>query len=117
MENFFDQIGLILACSSNQFLPLRLDERKDCEFALPFHYQGEASSRSLMRKKFSAHRRRLLLLSLDYGDDDDDDESLMRQVLAMSQIEYVETLKKQQEHAPNSSDPDQPSSSSNTDFL
>lgn len=54
---------------------------------------------------------------LDYGDDDDDDESLMRQVLAMSQIEYVETLRKQQEQAPNSSDPDQPSSSSNTDFL
>jgi hypothetical protein len=37
----------------------------------------------------------------------DDDESLMRQVLAMSQIEYVETLKKQS----TSDDPNQPSSS------
>jgi hypothetical protein len=35
----------------------------------------------------------------------------MRQVLAMSQIEYVETLKKQQESS-KSDDSDQPSSSS-----
>jgi hypothetical protein len=33
----------------------------------------------------------------NYNPDLDDDDSLMRQVLAMSQIEYVETLKKQQE--------------------
>ena len=58
----------------------------------------------------------LVRCCLDYGDDDDDD-SLMRQVLAMSQIEYVETLKKQQEQSSKSSDPNQPSSSSNNDFL
>jgi len=34
----------------------------------------------------------------------------MRQVLAMSQIEYVETLKKQQQPS-KSDDPDEPSSS------
>ena len=69
---------------------------------------GEEKKRKVSTRRF---------LSLDYDDDDDDDESLMRQVLAMSQIEYVETLKKQQEQASKSSDPDQPSSSSNTDFL
>lgn len=28
--------------SPKNLLPLRLDERKDCEFALPFHYEGDA---------------------------------------------------------------------------
>jgi hypothetical protein len=45
---------------------------------------------------------------------DDDEDSLMRQVLAMSQIEYVETLRKQQEQSSNSSDPNQPSSSTDS---
>jgi hypothetical protein len=40
----------------------------------------------------------------------------MRQVLAMSQIEYMETLKKQQESS-KSDDPNQPSSSSDTHLL
>jgi len=85
------------ACSSKTLLPLRLDERKDCEFALPFHYEGEAAANPGL---------------------DDDDDSLMRQVLAMSQIEYVETLKKQQEHTSKSADPNQPSSSTpNTNLL
>jgi hypothetical protein len=82
--------------SSKNLLPLRLDERKDCEFALPFHYEGEASSNP---------------------DLDDDDDSLMRQVLAMSQIEYVETLKKQQEQSSKFIDPNQPSSSTDTPLL
>jgi hypothetical protein len=41
----------------------------------------------------------------------------MRQVLAMSQIEYVETLKKQQEQSSKSVDPNQPSSSTDTPLL
>jgi beta-lactamase class D len=49
--------------------------------------------------------------------DDDDDDSLMRQVLAMSQIEYVETLKKQQEQSSKFVDPNQPSSSTDTPLL
>jgi len=49
--------------------------------------------------------------------EDDDDDSLMRQVLAMSQIEYVETLKKQQQQSSKSDDPNQPSSSSDTHLL
>ncbi|CAF1160883.1 unnamed protein product [Rotaria sordida] len=53
--------------SSKDLLPLRLDERKDCEFALPFHYEDNTSSNL-----------------------NDDDDSLIRQVLAMSQIEYIE---------------------------
>jgi hypothetical protein len=40
----------------------------------------------------------------------------MRQVLAISQIEYVETLRKQQQ-PPKSNDPDGPSSSSDTHLL
>ncbi len=48
---------------------------------------------------------------------DDDDDSLMRQVLAMSQIEYVETLKKQQEQSSKFVDPNQPSSSTDTPLL
>jgi len=58
------------ASSPKNLLPLRLDERKDCEFSLPFNYEGDTSSNP------------------------DFDDSLMRQVLAMSQIEYVETLRK-----------------------
>ncbi|CAF1182485.1 unnamed protein product [Rotaria sordida] len=61
--------------SPKDLLPLRLDERKDCEFALPFHYEDNTSSNL---------------------NDDDDDDSLMRQVLAMSQIEYIEKLKQQE---------------------
>ncbi|CAF0760183.1 unnamed protein product, partial [Didymodactylos carnosus] len=53
-------------------LPLRLDERKDCEFALPFHYDNGASTSANI----------------------DDDESLLKQVLAISQFEYIEELKK-----------------------
>jgi hypothetical protein len=34
----------ILASSPKNLLPLRLDERKDCEFALPFHYEGDSST-------------------------------------------------------------------------
>jgi hypothetical protein len=49
-------------------------------------------------------------------DDDDDDDSLMRQVLAISQIEYVEAFKKQQQ-SPKSDDPNGPSSSSDTHLL
>jgi hypothetical protein len=30
--------------SPRNLLPLRLDERKDCEFALPFNYECDASS-------------------------------------------------------------------------
>lgn len=48
--------------------------------------------------------------------DDDDDDSLMRQVLAISQIEYVESLRKQQQ-PPKSDDPNGPSSSSDTHLL
>ncbi|CAF3982505.1 unnamed protein product [Rotaria sordida] len=81
--------------SPRNLLPLRLDERKDCEFALPFNYECDPSSNP---------------------DLDDDDDSLMRQVLAISQIEYVETLKKQQK-PPKSDDPDEPSSSSDTHLL
>ncbi|CAF0794995.1 unnamed protein product [Rotaria sp. Silwood1] len=81
--------------SPRNLLPLRLDERKDCEFALPFNYECDPSSNP---------------------DLDDDDDSLMRQVLAISQIEYVETLKKQQK-PPKSDDPDEPSSSSDTRLL
>ncbi|CAF1608224.1 unnamed protein product, partial [Didymodactylos carnosus] len=55
-------------------LPLRLDERKDCEFALPFHYDNGASASTNI--------------------DLDDDESLLKQVLAISQFEYIEELKK-----------------------
>jgi hypothetical protein len=33
-----------LATSPKNLLPLRLDERKDCEFALPFHYEGDSST-------------------------------------------------------------------------
>ncbi|UJR30874.1 hypothetical protein I4U23_018387 [Adineta vaga] len=77
--------------STTNFLPLKLEERKDCEFALPFHYEGDSSTNS---------------------DPIDDDESLMQQVLAMSQIEYVENLTKQQ-----SSTSDQPSSSSDANPL
>ncbi|CAF4379484.1 unnamed protein product, partial [Rotaria magnacalcarata] len=65
----------------------RLEERKDCEFALPFQYEGNASS------------------NIDL----DDEDSLMRQVLAMSQIEYMEQFKKQETSI--SSDPNEPSSS------
>jgi hypothetical protein len=46
--------------------------------------------------------------------DDDDDDSLMRQVLAMSQIEYVETLTKQQPSTIDHLDP--PSSSAETNL-
>ncbi|CAF1193160.1 unnamed protein product [Rotaria sordida] len=59
--------------SPKDLLPLRLDERKDCEFALPFHYEDNTSSNL-----------------------NDDDDSLIRQVLAMSQIEYIEKLKQQE---------------------
>ncbi len=52
----------------------------------------------------------------DFIDLDGDDDSLMRQVLAISQIEYVETLKKQQQ-PPKSDDPNGPSSSSDTHLL
>ncbi|CAF1255906.1 unnamed protein product [Adineta steineri] len=82
------------ASSPKNLLPLRLDERKDCEFALPFNYECDASS----------------------NPDLDDDDSYLRQVLAISQIEYVETLKKQQQ-PPKSDDPDGPSSSSDTHLL
>ena len=51
--------------------------------------------------------------NIDAGDDED---SIIRQVLAISQIEYVETLKKQQK-PPKSDDPDEPSSSSDTNLL
>jgi hypothetical protein len=85
------------ASSPRNLLPLRLDERKDCEFALPFNYEYDASSNADL-------------------DDDDDDDSLMRQVLAISEIEYVETLRKQQQ-PPKSDDPDGPSSSSDTHLL
>jgi hypothetical protein len=51
-----------------------------------------------------------------FVDLDGDDDSLMRQVLAISQIEYVETLKKQQQ-PPKSDDPNGPSSSSDTHLL
>ncbi|CAF0910856.1 unnamed protein product [Adineta steineri] len=79
--------------SSKNFLPLKLDERKDCEFSLPFHYEDTTLSNHDL-------------------DNDDDDDSLMRQVLAMSQIEYVETLKKEREQQSSTSDdPNQPSSS------
>ncbi|CAF1636868.1 unnamed protein product [Rotaria magnacalcarata] len=83
--------------SPRNLLPLRLDERKDCEFALPFNYECDPSSKPKLT-------------------DDDDDDSLMRQVLAISQIEYVETLKKQQK-PPKSDDSDGPSSSSDTHLL
>ncbi|UJR15745.1 hypothetical protein I4U23_002680 [Adineta vaga] len=78
--------------SPRNLLPLKLDERKDCEFALPFNYECDASSNA----------------------DLDDDDSIMRQVLAISQIEYVETLRKHQQ-PPKSDDPDGPSSSSTSD--
>ena len=48
--------------------------------------------------------------------DDDDDDTIMRRVLAISQIEYVETLKKQRQ-PPKSDDPNGPSSSSDTHLL
>ncbi|CAF3181692.1 unnamed protein product [Rotaria socialis] len=86
-----------LGSSPRNLLPLRLDERKDCEFALPFNYECDPSSKPKL-------------------DDDDDDNSLLRQVLAISQIEYVETLKKQQK-PPKSDDPNGPSSSSDTHLL
>ncbi|CAF4647714.1 unnamed protein product, partial [Rotaria socialis] len=73
--------------ASKNLLPLRLEERKDCEFALPFQYEGSASS------------------NIDL----DDEDSLMRQVLAMSQIEYMEQFKKQETSISN--DPNEPSSS------
>ena len=47
-------------------------------------------------------------MRLFYLDLDDDDDSLMRQVLAISEIEYVEALRKQQQ-PPKSDDPDGPS--------
>ena len=37
-----------IASSPRNLLPLRLDERKDCEFALPFHYERDASSNPSM---------------------------------------------------------------------
>ncbi|CAF4524325.1 unnamed protein product [Rotaria sp. Silwood1] len=75
--------------SPKDLLPLRLDERKDCEFALPFHYEDNTSS------------------NLDLNDDD----SLVRQVLAMSQIEYIEKLKEQESSTSN--DLNEPSSDTN----
>jgi hypothetical protein len=35
---------IFTASSPKNLLPLRLDERKDCEFALPFNYEYDASS-------------------------------------------------------------------------
>ncbi|CAF3043021.1 unnamed protein product [Rotaria sp. Silwood2] len=75
--------------TSENLLPLRLDERKDCEFALPFHYDDNTSS----------------------NPDLNDDDSLMRQVLAMSQIEYIEKLKQQESSTSN--DLNEPSSDTN----
>lgn len=60
-----------LGSASKPSLPLKLDDRTDGQFALPFHYQ---------------------LLN---DDDVDDEDALMQQVLAMSQMEYVENLQKQ----------------------
>ena len=51
-----------------------------------------------------------------HDDVDDDEDSIMRQVLAISQIEYVESLKKQRQPT-NSDDPNGPSSSSDTHLL
>lgn len=90
-----------LASSPRNLLPLRLDERKDCEFALPFHYGSDVRSTAA---------------DLVDEDEDDDDDSLMRQVLAISQIEYVEALKKQRQPS-NSDDPTGPSSSSDAHLL
>ena len=104
-----------LAGSPRNLLPLRLDERKDCEFALPFHYEGNATA--------NPGRCLHLFLSLSIGLsvcdadlDDEDDDTIMRRVLAISQIEYVETLKKQRQ-PPKSDDPNGPSSSSDTHLL
>lgn len=82
--------------SPKNLLPLRLDERKDCEFALPFNYECGASTNPNI--------------------DDDDEDAIMRQVLAISQIEYVENLRKQQQ-PPKSDDPNGPSSSSDAHLL
>ncbi|CAF0954080.1 unnamed protein product [Adineta ricciae] len=60
--------------STTNSLPLKLEERTNCEFALPFHYEGDPSANS---------------------DPISDDETLMQQVLALSQIEYIDTLTKQ----------------------
>lgn len=54
-----------------------------------------------------------ILFNLDLEDDDED--SFMRQILAMSQIEYMETLRTQQ--TSKSDDPNQPSSSTDTHLL
>ncbi len=103
-----------IASSPRNLLPLRLDERKDCEFALPFNYECDASSNAgMFFKKINFFLIFNIYLDLD---DDDDDDSLMRQVLAISQIEYVETLRKQQQ-PPKSDDPDGPSSSSDIHLL
>jgi hypothetical protein len=103
---------LFLASSPRNLLPLRLDERKDCEFALPFNYECDASSNPGMSFDLIS----IVYTMYDFVDLDGDDDSLMRQVLAISQIEYVETLKKQQQ-PPKSDDPNGPSSSSDTHLL
>ena len=107
--------SLFPAGSPRNLLPLRLDERKDCEFALPFNYECDASANA---GKFlsSIDRPSNISLLCFSALDDDDDDSLMRQVLAISQIEYVEALKKQQQ-PPKSDDPDGPSSSSDAHLL
>ena len=71
-------------------MPLRLDERKDCEFSLPFHYECDTAATSGKFQTISSRNNSIICIELV------DDESLMRQVLAMSQIEYVENLRKQQ---------------------
>jgi hypothetical protein len=107
---------IVLVDLPRNLLPLKLDERKDCEFALPFHYEGDARS-SAGKQPYVKSNDRTMGIVVDLGDDDDDDDdALMRQVLAISQIEYVESLKKQRQ-PPNSDDPHGPSSSSDTHLL
>jgi hypothetical protein len=43
-EKYFEEMLSFSASSPKNLLPLRLDERKDCEFSLPFHYEGDTSS-------------------------------------------------------------------------
>lgn len=102
------------AASPKNLLPLRLDERKDCEFALPFHYEGdERTNPGAFTDQWINRFTDFIRVHLDL---DDDEDAIMRQVLAISQIEYVESLKKQRQSS-NSDDPNGPSSSSDTHLL